>query len=222
MRQLHEGSSVQPGGETPASARAVHAILRWVQAASVSASEQTLLRIHMRALEALHMVAFFQLFVICLFPYDISFQILKLFAAIVLKQKNERQIRSKAAAEEMCATYELLRGYPKHVNHIGPEILDMVASATGWIQVCHTVSIMRIALQLFRGRVDPSCLFQDMEKCEQVLSDAKAVGLDASPAMKAALCTCLAAQGDTDEALKILERCFNSCASCSLGCPIFP
>jgi hypothetical protein len=221
MRQLHEGSSVQPGGETPASARAVHAILRWVQAASVSASEQSLLRLQMRALEALHMVAFFQLFDFCLFPYDIFFQILKRFAAIILKNCL-RQIRSKAAAEEMCATYELLRGYPKHVNHIGPEILDMVASATGWIQVCHTVSIMRIALQLFRGRVDPSCLFQDMEKCEQVLSDAKAVGLDASPAMKAALCTCLAAQGDTDEALKILERCFNSCASCSLGCPIFP
>ena len=73
MRQLHEGSSVQPGGETPASARAVHAILRWVQAASVSASEQSRLRIQMRALEALHMVAFFQLFVFCLFPYDIFF-----------------------------------------------------------------------------------------------------------------------------------------------------
>ena len=86
MRQLHEGSSVQPGGETPASARAVHAILRWVQAASVSASEQTLLRIQSCALEAFHMVALFQLFVICLFPYEIFFQMLKLFAAIILKQ----------------------------------------------------------------------------------------------------------------------------------------
>jgi len=80
MRQLHEGSSVQPGGETPASARAVHAILRWIQAASVSASEQTLLRIQMRALEALHMVALFQLFVICLFPYTFS-----LFACFLIR-----------------------------------------------------------------------------------------------------------------------------------------
>ena len=44
-----------------------------------------------------------------------------------------------------------------------------------------------------------------MDRCTQVLSDAKSWGLDTSSAMRVALCTCHTAAGETEEALKILQ-----------------
>jgi len=51
-----------------------------------------------------------------------------------------------------------------------------------------------------------------MDKCEAVLSDAKKCGFDTTLAMNIAVIHCYAAQGDTDNALKLLERCTISLA----------
>ena len=131
------GMMMQTGCENP---KAVETILRWKTIASIDASEQTLLRIEARTLEALAMIG------------------------------------SKAASKEIMVLWEQMRDNSPHMSS---EILDFVATAAG-------------------------CL-QDMQAIVQVFADAKQWGLTTSTAMKSALCSCHAAQGDTWEALTLLE-----------------
>ena len=49
-------SGFEQGCETSASAQAVESILRWREVAVVGANEAAVLHIHVRTLEALHMV----------------------------------------------------------------------------------------------------------------------------------------------------------------------
>ena len=85
-------------------------------------------------------------------------------------------IGSKTASEEIMVLWEQMRD---NGTHKSSEILDLVATAAG-------------------------CL-QDMQALVQVFADAKQWGLTTSTAMKGALCSCHAAQGDTWEALTLLE-----------------
>ena len=85
-------------------------------------------------------------------------------------------IGSKTASEEIMVLWEQMRD---NGTHKSSEILDLVATAAG-------------------------CL-QDMQAIVQVFADAKQWGLTTSTAMKGALCSCHAAQGDTWEALALLE-----------------
>jgi len=120
------------------------------------------------------------------------------------------QIRSKAASEEILSIYDLLRQYSPQLRalHVGPQILDMVASAAALIPVRENAnSVIVFCFLVGPTPIQTMFLLQDMERCGQVLSDAKQSGFETSSAMKCALISCHAAQGETDEACKILERC---------------
>lgn len=51
--------------------------------------------------------------------------------------RRSRQTRSKAAAEEIMIIYDHLRGRGFNAQNLGMEILDMVASAAGSMQVSY-------------------------------------------------------------------------------------
>ena len=118
---------------------------------------------------------------------------------------NSRQTRCKAAAEEIMAIYDHLRVRGLNVHSIGKEILDMVASAAGSIQVSRD-TVSHDALSRCSS-TKHFVLRQDMDKLEAVLSDSKKCGFDASLAMDIAFLKCHSAQGDTDNALQVLGRC---------------
>ena len=100
--------------------------------------------------------------------------------------------------DRLCSYEDTIRA-----QHVGPEILDMVAHVAGLMKVCEYLRNRRVGLFVL---LTDNILLQDRERLNALLNDAKKLGFDLSNTMKVSIATCCAAEGETDEAIKVLNR----------------